>query len=419
MGRLIIAIILLSSLSFATGGSNYSAFGLGDLKYSNGAAYDGQGGASAAMPSDLHVNLRNPALWSKTTQTILQFGYNFDQGFTQVGNETNYQTNGSINSFLLQFTLDTASGLSAGMGLFKSSNVAYRVASRFAEEVEGLFTSGQLLQIGEGSLNTAYIGGSVSPLKNLSFGIMATYHFGTINDSLATLFDQNVNITNRTTSSSENQFTGFNLRAGLYYEPIRNLSIGAFIETQGNLEVDQVTRFSSDGLQNADSNNIIDPDPRNVTLPQLFGGGISYKIDRFRIGADFWTRDFTGFDLNRRRDDKVTFTNANGFNFGFHRKRSTKVGATFLDKLTFRAGLGYSTMYYQVGDNQINESFISGGVTSKIGNKALFDYSVMIGTRGENTSPLFGETFIRMNFNISILETWFVPFRRGYDDLEN
>lgn len=412
MVRTLIIALILSINAFSNGGSNYSAFGIGDIFYSNGAAYEGQGGVSAAMPSEDHINLRNPALWSKNTKTLVQFGYDFHQGLADLGSDINYQTNSSISNFLILFSIDTSMGISAGMGIFRSSNVAYEVTSFFSENIEGISASGQLLQRGEGGLNTAYIGGSFEPIKNLSIGLMASYNFGNIKDSVETLFNQFLSFSNR--AIRNDQLSGFNLRAGIYYSPIKNLSIGAFIETQSDLSVDSEVVFDNEGVIDStiNSDNI-------YQLPQMLGGGISYKLGRYRLGADFYQRDFTGFAYNSERSNLVNFTNSNGFSLGLVRYRKKNLGVELLERLTYRAGFGVNNLYYEIDGSQLSEIFLSAGFSAVIGDNSMFDYSFTLGTRGENRSPLFNETFIRMNFNISIGETWFEPFRKGYDDIED
>ncbi|MBU3680218.1 MAG: hypothetical protein FGM32_11565, partial [Candidatus Kapabacteria bacterium] len=59
----LLALVLAPySLLFSQGGSNYSTVGLGDLRLSSGALYDGMAGTSIAMPNDHGNNTENPAL---------------------------------------------------------------------------------------------------------------------------------------------------------------------------------------------------------------------------------------------------------------------------------------------------------------------------------------------------------------------
>lgn len=61
------------------GGSNYSIFGIGDIRQSMGAYYDGLGGTQYAVPSFHAVNIANPAMWSESKLTRLQIGFRFTQ----------------------------------------------------------------------------------------------------------------------------------------------------------------------------------------------------------------------------------------------------------------------------------------------------------------------------------------------------
>ncbi|MDC1067656.1 hypothetical protein OAQ99_00700 [Candidatus Kapabacteria bacterium] len=412
MARIAFLIILISYCAFADGGSNYSAFGIGDIRYNNGAAFSGQGGVSAAIPSKNHINLRNPALWSKAENTILQFGYSFNQGFANVNSQTNYQTTSSIDGFLLLFSIDSSLGIAASMGLYEYSDVSFRVSSEFSQGIDGTSVSGQLIQNGDGGLNTAYVGASIEPIKGLSIGIMGNYTFGSIEKQRETIFNEQFRFYNgyRRTDA----LFGSNIRAGIYYEIIDNLSIGGFLETSTNFQLESkrlfVTNFNVDSLE--DKSNSYD-------LPQMLGGGVSYKYGRKRFGVDLWTRDFSDFGYSSNIDDPSNYSSSNGIKLGFVREGNNNLGAKLLDNTTFRLGAGLTNLYYEFNGNQISEYYFSGGFSAKIGAKSNFDYSLVFGSRGENTSPLINETFIRMNFNVSIRETWFVPFKRGYDDLED
>ena len=57
------------------GGSNYSMFGIGDIRQSIGAGYDGLAGTQQAVQSYHAVNLANPAMWSAAKLTRLQIDF--------------------------------------------------------------------------------------------------------------------------------------------------------------------------------------------------------------------------------------------------------------------------------------------------------------------------------------------------------
>lgn len=412
MARTLILLFFLTNVAFSNGGSNYSRFGIGDINYTNGAGFNGMGGVSAAMPDDKLINLRNPALWSKIQNTRVQFGYTFNQAFADIPSGFNYQTNGSLDGFLMSFVLDTSLGLSMGTGLFKNTNVAVEVSSAFNTIVDNRRSSGVLLQSSEGGLNTAYLGGSVDILDNLSFGAMITYHFGSIDNEFITIFNEESSFSS--VFLQEDAIFGTNFRAGLYYEPIKNLSIGTFYESQSNLSIES-RRVRRTGFEINDTNTV----ESETNLPQLFGFGASYKLNRWRLGADYWIQDFSNFNYNTNRDNLTGYNSSNGILLGLQREGNRKVGSAFLDKNTYRIGAGLNNLYYTLMNTQISEMFLSLGFSSNLGETSALDYSIMFGVRGQDSGDIFQEYFFRMGFNVSIGETWFVPFMKEYDEIED
>ena len=61
------------------GGSNYSAFGFGDIIESHSAAFDAVGGTAIGATSPYAINLANPASWNAPRSTRFQTGFAFRQ----------------------------------------------------------------------------------------------------------------------------------------------------------------------------------------------------------------------------------------------------------------------------------------------------------------------------------------------------
>ncbi len=95
----------------AQGGSNYSIFGIGDLRQTLGASYDGLAGTQIAVWSDYAINLANPAAWGAVKSTRIQGGFRFNQQSVSNGSITSDQNNGKLEGMATIFSIDTALGI--------------------------------------------------------------------------------------------------------------------------------------------------------------------------------------------------------------------------------------------------------------------------------------------------------------------
>jgi hypothetical protein len=110
----------------------------------------------------------------------------------------------------------------------------------------------------------------------------------------------------------------------------------------------------------------------------------------------------------------MKFQNAYSISFGGARLGNPSKSANYLDRVTYRAGIGYSNLYYQVMGKNIDEYKVSVGGSFPISNLGLIDGALVFGMRGTNSDGLVQDQFIRLVIDISIGEVWFNPFKRTY-----
>lgn len=412
--KILIMLISLNVCLFAEGGSNYSAFGIGDIESVQGAAYMGLGGASVAVPSQYHINMTNPAMWSHLSLTRIQLGYKFQQSYVTSSSNNIFQNNGSIDGINALFMIDTSRGISLGFGLNNYTNVSYSIASGFSKIIDNLPVSGKLENVGTGGMKKIYIGASYKPFSFLSFGINHNVYLGTIQRDATTL--SNESYAHDSFTGRKYAFSGSNQRLGLNLH-FGDLMLGGFYETSAKIENRSSLIYISYYNLISSNSTIVDTSFNNTNyfeIPSTIGFGASYLIDKFRIAADFTSQDFSNFNFNKRDNNK--FQALNTFSFGIERLGNTSAGADVLDKWTYRFGLGYKDLYLNIDNKPINEMYLSLGLSAPFGKTSIFDYAIVFGSRGQVSSPLVQEYFTRMYFNVSIGEQWFVPFKREFGD---
>ena len=88
--------------------------------------------------------------------------------------------------------------------------------------------------------------------------------------------------------------------------------------------------------------------------------------------------------------------------------------ADYFDRITYRAGFGYSNLYYQVMGKDISEYKFSIGGSFPLSTSGMIDGTLVFGLRGTNSNGLVQDKYIRLIIDISIGEVWFNPFKREY-----
>ncbi|GAB5465910.1 MAG: membrane protein [Candidatus Kapaibacteriales bacterium] len=408
---LMIVLFVASFAAFSQGGSNYSTIGYGDITDGRDAYYDGFAGAITAIPNQEHINPLNPAMWTYNKTTRLQFGYRFNQQLVESNESSLYQNNGMVDNFSVMFALDTATGFSAAMGLRRVTDINYYIANPFSISKDGLGLSGNVFHQADGGMNNAFLGTAYRLPFGLALGGVIGYYFGDVEQTVQTVFDQS--IASATDYQRESRITGLNYRFGVDYQLNESLNLAAFYASDPGLSVD--TRLISFSLFSASGINIdtLDTTESDAIFPQRLGLGASYTIDRLLFSADYQMTMADGVEFRQPQNGEMV----NGFSFavGAERRASRFASARFGERVSYRLGLGYTALPYSISGEQINEYMLGAGLTLPLPGTALIDLGLQAGQRGTIKSGLVKESFIRMNFSLSIGDTWFIPFERDFD----
>ncbi len=400
---LILAILTIPLAAFGQGGSNYSSIGLGDLRRSVGALYDGMSGTSIAMPSDHGINLVNPALLGFSPYTRLQAGYRFNQHLVTDNGNSIAQNNGEIDGLMVLFAIDTAHGFGVSFGVVPYSSVNYVVQRELKTDIDGTLLTGRSQQQGTGGTSSIQLGAS-GRIGDFYGGVSIQALFGVITLSDNIFIDGYRELVTSTTSYD---VRGLLLRGGVYYKATSALSLGAFVSggPQGSMNVVYRASGSLSGSPYFDSTRAVQA---TTELPYSFGIGASITSGRSRYGVDIEWGDHSNVDVNPRSD--ATYTRSLRATLGFDRP-AAQYAPTFSEKWGFRAGAGFQRQYYTFKGENIDELFASGGFDFPLGASATVDAAVMGGFRGPSNGAL-SEIFMRLTFTVSIGETWFKPFSR-------
>ncbi len=390
----------------AQGGSTYTLFGIGDMRKTLGASYDGLGGTQIAVPSDYAINLANPAAWAIVKTTRLQGGFRFNQQSISNEQTTSGQNNGKLEGIAAIFSIDTTLGIAASFGFYPFSSVNYSITTPTSVVAKGNTLGGEIDASGKGGTSAGYFGGAFKLFDNLSFGISAVGLFGTTSSVVQTvLFTSDA-------FSSINQriddFKGYGFKSGLLFSPATNFMLGASASWYSNLHGTSEIRYSTLSASQLSSDTSFTQD-FSTPMPTSFGLGASYKSGNFLFAADAEVQDFSSFTY---RSGKANFRSSQRLSFGISRLATVAPGTPLGDRIAFNLGGGYEQLYYSINGIGINEYFGSFGMQIPLGGGAMLDGAATVGSRGDSGNGLVRELFGRFSVTIGIGETWFKPFIR-------
>jgi hypothetical protein len=156
--------------------SPYSRYGIGDLQFGGFVKNLGMGGLSYGINQATSINFSNPASYSSLWLTTYELAVHAT--FLELRNSSGSGTADDIafGYFAMGFPVKQKKwGMS--FGLLPFSNVGYSITK---EELNEINDRRNFQFSGNGGLNQFYIGNGFNITKSLSFGVNASFLFGTI-----------------------------------------------------------------------------------------------------------------------------------------------------------------------------------------------------------------------------------------------
>lgn len=386
------------------GGSAYTAFGIGDVRYFPSTRSAGMGFTGIGLQSPNYINAMMPAAWSRITKVRIEANAMYEGINTAEANKSLYQARGLFNGALFAMPISPANGIVFVGGFTPYSFRGYNTS--LASSQSGVDYT--INEIGKGGLTKAQVGLSYAPGEDISFGASVNYLFGTTSIERAfiptttgysggTLFIEEENRGVNFTVSG--MFNGF----GKLTEGLRPLSIGFLVTTQANMTVDLINRINFTAEQDTFSTS-----EKKMTIPVAFGVGAAWQVaDRWLLAADYYSQAWS----NARFDGQPFLFIRNSSRFGVGAEKVPIRDANkWFDKLSYRFGFSYSPTYYQVFGQSINQWSVTGGLTMPISGETRLNIGLEYGERGVKKANLVKDNILRVSFSLNIVEPWFVRY---------
>ncbi len=412
---LVIVAFLCSWAAYGqTGGTAYSAQGIGNPSQLRLTHNRSMGGIGYGTGNGLNINYVNPSLLYKNTLSSFDVALDFEQVTQSRGDEEAILNQGGISYGV--FALPIIAGRwSASVGVMPYSTVGYRIS----EEVDIVGNENTALRVleGEGGLNVATFSNGVRVYKNLAVGARISYLFGAVTQT-RTLSLVN---TGGLVSSYEDQL----YYSDLLIEP--SISFGQNIGNKTTLNVGLVYQPTTDIRTTRDvsfANQVrgsdvpvgdqqdLGRDTSNVRLPQKLGIGLSVdKYLKYTIGVDFSTQAWEDFRSFNGSNDAMrnSYEIAVG---GQYIPDATSVDS-YLSRMAYRLGFSYRNTPFTSEDEQISEFGINFGLSLPVSNLSSINLASEIGRRGTTDQNLIRENYWKITLGVTFNDRWFV--RRKFD----
>ncbi|WP_190809910.1 hypothetical protein [Flagellimonas sp. S3867] len=392
--------------------SPYSYFGIGDLK--NGGAVENQMMGGISMYGDsIHLNLTNPAAYSKLKLTVYTGGISRTEFKLEDFTETQSASITNLDYLAIGFPVAKNAGI--GFGLKPFSSVGYNLTDETTntdqQTVTNVFT-------GEGGLNRAFLSFGFEPIKNLSLGATANFNFGTL-DYRRLQSVEGVQL--GTLDDRESRINGYDFTYALNYTPTikdkYTLYTSLLIDTQINLTSQNSARLGSFSLVTGDDVEVIDvnldaSNLRNTELkiPTRTTVGLGFgENKKWFLGGEYSFQKFSEFKNDFLGLSNVTYNDASTFAFGGYYIPDYRSLSSYFKRITYRAGVRYDVSGLEVNNKEINDFGITFGFGLPLSNNfSNVNVGFELGKRGTTDANLIEENYFKVNIGLSLNDRWFI-----------
>jgi hypothetical protein len=400
------AVVVLSSRADAAhGGSTYSIFGIGDLRYFQNTRSAAMGYTGIGLPGSTYINSISPATWARISQTRLDIGFLYEGFRNSDGTTSRYLSNGEFNGAMLAIPISPAHGIVFVAGFTPYSSVNYNLVTRGSQQ--GIDYT--ITHSGTGGIAKGQAGLSYSPWEDLALGASVNYLFGTVDYEEQfvpdiTTFSGGTTRENLTahgvTATAGGVFTGF----GNISESLRPFALGFVVTANGSLKTEREVTYEF--ALERDSATTVNG---RQSIPVAFGFGLSYQpSERYLFSADYYaqpwgTTQFKGVDPAEIRNSFLV-------GVGGERIPNRDASARWLERIAYRLGFSYNATYYKVNGEPINQWGITGGFAIPISGETRLNIALEYGSRGTTRSNLIKDGIYRVSFSLNINELWFIRY---------
>ncbi len=392
---------------FASGGSFYSRYGLGDFYYSISARRLAIGELGIALSDYDYLNNLNPASWSKLRLTRVETGVLYHGTDISSATSSVFHSQTIFSGIILGFPIDNDLGIALTGGVVPYSNVNYEI---LGEEQDSLVGSYDAHYKGDGGLSKVFLGLSYKLPMDISFGASFEYYTGRIQYSTAIDFSTEASVRDASfITDYSHHGVGFtlglisnNLSELFGIEKLNDIRIGVTYSNGVKLTTD-----STNTSQTIIGDLISSAGTFKTELPYRLGIGLSMKWnDRYNILFDYLFQPMGELSFEGNKTQELR--NLNKFSLGFEYRNPESRSQSFWEHIMLRTGLSFEQTQYVVNGNGIDQISFYTGLSLPIGYDNTVDLAFQIGKRGTTDNNLLSENIYKFSITFSIGELWFI-----------
>ncbi|WP_209402242.1 hypothetical protein [Pseudozobellia sp. WGM2] len=419
--KIVFVLVCLVALNgYAQNGtvSPYSYFGLGETSASSTVENQMMGGIGVYADS-IHVNLRNPAAYSKLgikageSFGITTYTAGISHKQTQLKSFSDQQSSAVTNLDYLSLGFTLKKGLGLGFGVMPYTSVGYSFVDEQGAEGSRIINE----YSGEGGLNRIYLSLGYEVFKNFSVGVSANYNFGVV-ESLRIQSTENVQYGVKDERSS--RIDGMDLNYAVYYTPEvdekHTLYTSLRINTQANLSARNTKRIGSFSLLTQQDVEAIDVNleaqglkETGIKIPTTATVGLGYgeKMKWF-LGFEYSYQQLSDYSNVFLEIDNLVYDDASTFALGGFYIPNSSSFESYLSRVTYRAGVRMDQTGMVVNDKEVNNFGITFGLGLPLGNNlSNLNLGFELGRRGTTSADLIEESYFKVNVGLSLNDVWF------------
>ncbi|MBO6587598.1 MAG: hypothetical protein JJ935_03840 [Muricauda sp.] len=412
--RILIAFFCVTAHGlFAQNGtiSPYSYFGIGDQR-DNGAVDTQMMGGLSMYGDSIHINLGNPAAYSKLRLTAYTAGLSHKE--YRLKTFTEEQNTSVTNLDYLSIGFPIARNAGFGFGIMPYSSVGYTLNST-AQNSNGAEVTN--FYEGSGGLNRLYASIGFEPIKNVSLGATINYNFGTLEYQRIQSVE---GVQFGTLDDRESRINGYDFKYALNYTPTikdkYTLYTSVLVNTQGNLVSKNTETLGSFSIANGNNVEVVDvnldaSNLRNteIKIPTRTTLGLGYGEDKkWFVGAEYSFQQMSKFENAFLGLDNVTYNDASSYALGGYWVPEYRALNGYFNRVTYRAGLRYDVTGMTVNNKEINNFGITFGLGLPLGaNFSNLNLGFELGRRGTTDQNLVEESYFKINLGLSLNDRWF------------
>lgn len=409
--NIFLALFLISSQIFASGGSIYTRFGLGDLYHSNNAMQISLGGLGTSVINKLYVNTNNPASIYQISNTKFGASISSNTSYLNDGSSNATYTHVKFSGFHIAFPVKESLGIGFILGTKPYSSVNYEVVQ--FDNPENNNVSNEIYK-GSGGLSKVFLGFSVLLPMDVAFGATFDYYSGNIQYSSSYFYADSVNLYD-SYFINEFQYKGLGATFGLEspdlseifdLKNVSNFRVGLTYEVSGAINTD-----SAKVVRTTIGESTYEESKFDTKIPYKFGAGLSFTInDKYLVVLDYLYQPWSQYEQNGLKSSFLR--DLSRYSLGFEVGDYNKRFASFWELIKYRGGLSYEQTQYEINGEGINQLGIHAGLSLPLGPDNSIDIGLMYGIRGTNDSNLIEENIVRATFSINLGEYWFIRRER-------